>query len=91
VTANIKLMALSFVFALVANYTFEHRERRNWLLHKLEAQRRSALLEASERLHRLSTQDPLTRLLNRRQFDADLAQAWYKAAMTQAAFGHADG
>lgn len=84
VTANIKLMALSFVFALVANYTFEHRERRNWLLHKLEAQRRSALLEASERLHRLSTQDPLTRLLNRRQFDADLAQAWSKAAMTQA-------
>ncbi len=83
-TANIKLMALSFVFALVANYTFEHRERRNWLLHKLEAQRRSALLEASERLHRLSTQDPLTRLLNRRQFDADLAQAWSKAAMTQA-------
>ncbi|RZI81768.1 MAG: diguanylate cyclase [Rubrivivax sp.] len=80
VAANIKLMALSFAFALVANYTFEYRERRHWLLRQLEEQRRGALVETSARLHRLSIQDPLTGLLNRRQFDTDLPLAWSKAA-----------
>ncbi|MBC7700057.1 diguanylate cyclase, partial [Aquabacterium sp.] len=83
VAANIKLMALSYVFVLVANYAFEHRERRNWLLRKLEAQQRGALKETSERLHRLSAQDPLTGLINRRQFDTDLALAWSQAVFAK--------
>lgn len=83
VIANLKLMALSFAFALVANYTFEYRERRNWLLRKLEDQRRGALVETSERLQKLSIQDPLTSLFNRRQFDTDLQQAWSQAALAQ--------
>ncbi|MBA4109520.1 MAG: hypothetical protein C0487_08000 [Leptothrix sp. (in: Bacteria)] len=85
VIANLKLMALSFALALVANYTFEHRERRNWLLRKLEEYRRGALVETTERLHILSIQDPLTGLLNRRQFDTDLAQAWSTATRTRQA------
>lgn len=80
VAGNIKLMALSYVFVLAANYTFEHRERRNWLLRKLDGQRRVALNESSERLRMLAIKDPLTGLFNRRQFDTDLALAWSNAA-----------
>ncbi|MES2088910.1 MAG: diguanylate cyclase [Pseudomonadota bacterium] len=83
VASNIKLMAVSYVFVLVANYTFEHTERRNWLLRQLEKEQRSALLETSERLHHLSTLDPLTGLLNRRQFDTDLSLAWSQAALAK--------
>lgn len=80
VSAILGLMALSYVFALVANYSFEHSERRNWLLRLIESQQRSALTETSERLHRLSIQDPLTKLFNRRQFDTELAAAWSRSA-----------
>lgn len=83
VAGNTKLLTLSFAFVLVANYALEHSERRNWLLRKLEEQQRGVLIETSERLHRLSIQDPLTGLLNRRQFDADLSQAWSKAAFAK--------
>jgi diguanylate cyclase (GGDEF)-like protein len=82
VTANAKLMALSYVFGLLVNYVFEHSERRNWLLRRLEQQQRAALKDASENLHRLSIQDPLTGLFNRRQFESDLDSAWTKAALT---------
>jgi diguanylate cyclase (GGDEF)-like protein len=85
VNATAGLMALSYAFALVANYAFEHGERRNWLLHTVEAEQRQALQQASERLHRLSTQDPLTRLYNRRQFDAELSQAWSQALLGRSA------
>lgn len=76
----LRLMALSYVFVLAANYAFEHRERRNWLLHKQEQQLRQTLQEASERLHQLSILDPLTGLPNRRQFDDVLSTAWQEAA-----------
>ncbi len=74
-----QLMVLSYAFALVANYAFEHRERRNWLLRKVEAGQRDALIDTSRQLQRLSTQDPLTGLDNRRQFDTNLQQALDKA------------
>jgi len=80
VTANAKLMALSYVFGLMVNYAFEHSERRNWLLRKREQLQRVALKEASENLRRLSIQDPLTGLFNRRQFESDLDSAWSQAA-----------
>lgn len=77
------LMALSYAFALLANYAFEHRERRNWLLRKVEAQQRQALLQTSAQLHLLSIQDPLTGLNNRRQFDTTLQQAIEQATRSQ--------
>jgi diguanylate cyclase (GGDEF)-like protein len=80
VAANIKLMALSYLFGLLVNYAFEHSERRNWLLRKLERQQHEALREASENVRRLSTQDPLTGLFNRRQFESDLHRTWSEAA-----------
>lgn len=79
VTSLTHLMALSYAFALLANYAFEHRERRNWLLRKVEHQQRQALLQTSAQLHQLSIQDPLTGLYNRRQFDTTLLQAIDKA------------
>lgn len=78
------LMAVSYVFALVANYAFEHTERRNWLLRRLAAEQRDALEQTSDHLHRLTTQDPFTRLFNRRQFDADLARVWLDAGVAKA-------
>ncbi|WP_052162297.1 diguanylate cyclase domain-containing protein [Aquabacterium sp. NJ1] len=77
------LMALSYAFALLANYAFEHRERRNWLLRKVEDQQRQALLQTSAQLHLLSIQDPLTGLNNRRQFDAALQQTIEQATRSQ--------
>jgi len=78
--SNVTLMALSYAFVLAANYTFEHSERRNWLLRKVEQDRRSALLSTSRHLHTLSVQDPLTGLSNRRQFDTDMRNAMSHAA-----------
>ncbi len=80
VASNIKLMAVSYLFVLVANYAFEHRERRNWLLRKKAQQQRAVLLDTSRRLQDLSIRDPLTSLYNRRQFDTDLARTWHQAA-----------
>lgn len=79
VSGNIALMALSFIFVLLANYTFEYRERRNWLLRKLDDQQRDALVETSQYLRTLAAQDSLTGLYNRRQFNSELAHAWNEA------------
>lgn len=76
----IKLQVLSYAYALVANYTLEYRERRNWVLRKLQDQHRGALQAASERLRHLSVRDPLTCLYNRRHFDGDLTAACQAAA-----------
>ena len=78
----IKLQMLGYAYALVANYTLEYRERRNWVLRKLQERHRGALREASERLRHLSVRDPLTGLYNRRQFDSDLMAACQTAADT---------
>lgn len=81
------LMALSYAFALLANYAFEHRERRNWLLRRVEDQQRQALRQTSSQLHLLSIQDPLTGLNNRRQFAANLRQAIDQASTGQQCLG----
>ncbi|MDO9237043.1 MAG: diguanylate cyclase [Aquabacterium sp.] len=82
VRSHINFLGLSSVFALMANYAFEHRERRTWLRHKLEQQRRTVLMDASVRLQQLAIRDPLTGMLNRRQFDTELELAWARAAFT---------
>jgi len=82
-SGNVKLMALTYTFALMANYAFEHNERRTWLMRKQQESQRSALNEATERLRRLSLEDGLTGLFNRRKFDADIALAWSHATTTR--------
>jgi diguanylate cyclase (GGDEF)-like protein len=79
VDQNLKLMVVAFAYTLVPNYAFEYGERRAWLLRQLDAKRRTALVETSERLRLLSQRDPLTGLYNRRHFDAVLQSAWRSA------------
>ncbi|MGC4061153.1 MAG: GGDEF domain-containing protein [Aquabacterium sp.] len=79
-SGTLKLMGVSVVFSLAANYVFEYRERRTWLLRKVEAQQRGELIATSAHLEKLSIQDPLTGLANRRQFDKAMAQACAQAA-----------
>jgi len=83
VSTTAALMALSYAFALVANYAFEYSERRNWLLRQVERQQRQALEDTAARLHRMSIEDPLTQLANRRHFDAELGLAWSRATFTK--------
>src|SRR5690606_29777807 len=82
---NLRLMASCCVLALAANYAFEYRERRNWLLRQAERSRHRTLADASHHLRELSIQDPLTGLANRRHFDATLQQAWSQAVTRQQA------
>ncbi len=80
---NLTLITLTTVFALAVNYSFEHAERRNWLLRQIQRRQRARLLDDTLRLQRLSTEDPLTALPNRRQFDVDLQRAWARAEATR--------
>ncbi|RZK99259.1 MAG: diguanylate cyclase [Rubrivivax sp.] len=79
VDQNIKLMVVAFAYTLVPNYAFEYGERRAWLLRQLDAKRRTALLDTSERLSLLSQRDPLTGLHNRRHVEVALQAAWRQA------------
>ncbi len=80
---NLTLIALTTAFSLAVNYTFEYADRRNWLLRQIERHQRARLLDDTLRLQRLSTEDPLTALPNRRQFDVDLQRAWARAEATR--------
>ncbi|HET8871950.1 MAG TPA: diguanylate cyclase, partial [Aquabacterium sp.] len=64
------------VFALILAYTLEYGERKAWLLSNIERLQGQKLLEATRRLHELSTQDPLTGICNRRYFDAVFDGLW---------------
>jgi len=79
IEANLRMLTVATAFALMASYSFEYRDRKNWLLRKLELERRATLQDTSDQLRELSIRDPLTGLYNRRQFEADLAQAWSQA------------
>lgn len=83
VWSNLKILAISTVFSLAANYLLEHRERRAYLLRKIDDRQRAELAQASEQLRQLSVRDPLTGIFNRRRFDADLASAWDEALHTR--------
>lgn len=83
IEANLRMLTVATAFALVASFSFEYRDRKNWLLRKLELERRATLQDTSDRLRELSIRDPLTGLYNRRQFEAELDQAWSQAARSQ--------
>jgi len=79
VEANTTLLVMVAAFTLLLNHAFEHAERRQWLLRRLEWAQASLLQADADRLHRLSGEDPLTGLANRRRFDAALQLAWEQA------------
>ena len=83
ISANLRMLGTATAFALIANHSFEYRDRKTWLLRKLDLERRAKLQDTSDQLRELSIRDPLTGLFNRRQFEADLEQAWSQAAFSQ--------
>jgi diguanylate cyclase (GGDEF)-like protein len=80
--ANVRLLLITAALALSANYTFERRDRKTWLLHQLDEAHQADLQRTSDMLQDLSIRDPLTGLYNRRQFEADLMSAWSDASLS---------
>ena len=83
VAQNIKLFAVGMSFTLVANYLFEHRDRRAYLLRRLGQVEESALRRVKDKLQQLTLRDPLTGISNRRQFQADLDTACSQAQFSR--------
>lgn len=83
VAQNIRLFVLGMSFTLVANYLFEYRERRAYLLRRLADIQQDKLAAVTERLQRMTLCDPLTGINNRRQFDRDLDAAWSQSIFSR--------
>lgn len=77
IAGNLRLFFTAVLFTLCANFMMERRERRAYLLRRLDVERRTALSESALALTRLSVCDALTGLANRRSFDAQLKAAWH--------------
>lgn len=72
---NIMLLSAAGI-ALLANYLLETNERRAFLQTLLVRRQKAELEEANTRLERLSVEDPLTGLANRRRFETILDEEW---------------
>lgn len=66
-----------------SNYLMEYYLRRDFLQALLLEYEKVQLLEQSTKLHELSTQDELTGIANRRQFESVFQQEWQRACRTQ--------
>jgi diguanylate cyclase (GGDEF)-like protein len=73
--------------SLIANFRMDQDQRRAYLARLREQQRNEELSHAVELLGRLSAEDALTRLANRREFDRRLGIEWNRARRD----GHALG
>lgn len=62
--------------ALLTNYLLDGSERRAFLQTLLAQRQKAELEEINSRLERLSVEDPLTGLANRRRFEAILDEEW---------------
>ncbi|MFP5430166.1 MAG: diguanylate cyclase [Gammaproteobacteria bacterium] len=62
--------------ALLTSYLLEGSERRGYLQNLLVQRQKAELEEVNARLERLSVEDPLTGLANRRRFEAILDEEW---------------
>ena len=65
--------------SLIANVRMDQDRRRAYFARARELERNRELSEAVELLERLSSEDPLTKLPNRREFDRRLALEWGRA------------
>jgi diguanylate cyclase (GGDEF)-like protein len=73
---NTEIIVVAMVFTLAASYVLEYRERRTFLLRKIDEYHRATLERAGERLHYLSMHDPLTGIYNRRQLELEVERIW---------------
>lgn len=67
------------VISLTANYRMEQDQRRAFLAKAREQERNEDLTHAVELLGKLSAEDPLTKIANRREFDRRLQLEWGRA------------
>lgn len=67
------------VISLIANFRMDQDQRRAYLARLREQQRNEELSDAVELLGKLSAEDALTRLANRREFDRRLGIEWNRA------------
>ncbi len=72
---NIVLFSAAGI-ALLTSYLLEGSERRAYLQNLLVQRQKAELEEVNSRLERLSVEDPLTGLANRRRFEAILDEEW---------------
>jgi diguanylate cyclase (GGDEF)-like protein len=73
------VFAASVVISLIANYRMDQDQRRAFLATAREQERNEELRRAVELFGRLSAEDPLTELANRREFDRRLDLEWGRA------------
>ncbi|MEC4719007.1 diguanylate cyclase [Noviherbaspirillum sp. CPCC 100848] len=71
--------AAAVIISLIANFRMDQDQRRAYLARLREQQRNEELSNAVELLGRLSAEDALTRLANRREFDRRLSIEWNRA------------
>lgn len=67
------------IISLVANYRMDQDQRRAYLARGREQARNAELSHAVELLGKLSAEDALTRIANRREFDRRLGIEWSRA------------
>ncbi|HJV53757.1 MAG TPA: diguanylate cyclase [Noviherbaspirillum sp.] len=67
------------VISLIANFRTDQDQRRAYLARAREKARNAELSDAVELLGKLSSEDALTQLANRREFDRRIAQEWARA------------
>lgn len=75
------------VFSMLACWRIERTSRQSYLLLLREALRSHAALRTADEMTALSQTDALTRLPNRRAFDAALLERWHAAARQPAPLG----
>jgi diguanylate cyclase (GGDEF)-like protein len=73
------VFAVSVAISLIANYRMDQDQRRAFLAKAREQERNEELSRAVELFGRLSAEDPLTELANRREFDRRLELEWGRA------------
>lgn len=67
------------IISLIANFRMDQDQRRAWLARLREVERNEELSHAVELLARISAEDELTQLANRREFDRRLNLEWSRA------------
>jgi diguanylate cyclase (GGDEF)-like protein len=73
------IFAVAVAISLIANFRMDQDQRRAFLATAREHERNEELSRAVERFGRLSAEDPLTELANRREFDRRLELEWGRA------------
>jgi diguanylate cyclase (GGDEF)-like protein len=76
---NALFLIAAVVISLIANFRMDQDQRRAWLARSRELERNAELSRAVEMLAKISAEDPLTQLANRREFDRRMNLEWGRA------------